>query len=74
MSKSEGNVIDPVDLIDGIALPGAGKSAPPACAARKKPRKSPKPPKALPDGIPPFGADAVRFTMASYASLGRCQL
>ncbi|MFA5983078.1 MAG: valine--tRNA ligase [Methylococcaceae bacterium] len=72
MSKSKGNVLDPIDIIDGIDLEAlvakrvSGMMQP---HLAKKIEQATR--KQFPDGIPSFGTDALRFTFASLASTGR---
>jgi valyl-tRNA synthetase len=72
MSKSKGNVLDPIDLIDGITLEELVKKR---TSGMMQPEKYSKIEKAtrkqFADGIDPYGTDAVRFTFASLASNGR---
>ncbi|MBC3229337.1 valine--tRNA ligase [Serratia fonticola] len=72
MSKSKGNVIDPLDMVDGISLEDllekrTGNMMQPQLAEKIRKRTE----KQFPNGIEPHGTDALRFTLAALASTGR---
>ena len=72
MSKSKGNTIDPLDLLDGITLPALiEKSTVGLLRADHKEKIEKYLRRNFPKGIPAFGADALRFTFASLATFAR---
>jgi valyl-tRNA synthetase len=72
MSKSKGNIIDPIDLIDGIKLEDLiNKRASDLMQPEMSEKIKRNTKKEYPDGIDSYGTDSLRFTFASLASYGR---
>ena len=72
MSKSKGNILDPLDLVDGIELEALVKKRADGVMNPKQAEKVERTTRSqFPNGIPAYGADAVRFAFASLASHGR---
>jgi len=72
MSKSKGNVLDPLDIVDGITLDAlVAKRTANLMDPRQADKIAATTKKHFPDGIAAFGTDALRFTFASLASHGR---
>ena len=72
MSKSKGNVLDPLDMIDGITLDALiDKRTKGLMQPQKEKQITKRTHKDFPDGINPYGTDALRFTFLSLASTGR---
>ena len=72
MSKSKGNTLDPLDLIDGISFDALVKKSTAGLLRKEHKEKAEKYVRShFPNGIPPFGVDALRFTFGSLATFAR---